>query len=221
MNIYFNTHFDKILSLGSNCYPKFFISKILKPSYGETELFDYIGSSMWSINMLILNDFKDIHNDTYFKLKPVLENDDPIVTNIKYNLRFKHDLKTVSDCNTVDFQNKLQRRIGRFKKNLKSGKVLFIRHQESQTRRIPFSVQRSEIDELEEFIDILDIKYKCSNVKILYINLDTDGWNERQNIFSVKINSLDYDWANAHKIIATLFEEKQVCNKLMDLAPST
>lgn len=216
MDTYFNNKFNKILSLGSNCYPKFFISKILKPPYGETELFDYIGTSMWSINQILLNDFQDIVNPIHFELYPILENEAPIITNTKYYLRFKHDLHTLTESEGDDFKNKIQRRIDRFKHNMNNNnKILFIRQQESQTNRIPYYKNlRSEEEELENFIDIVHMKYKCKEVTVIYINLESDGWNDKRTILSVKVDTLDYDWTTSHTTIKKLFEDKNITRLL-------
>jgi hypothetical protein len=217
MDTFFNGKFKRIISLGSNCYPKFFISKILKPVNGETDLFDYIGASMWSINALLLNDFAGLDDHKNFGLIPVLEGAEPIVTNTKYYLRFKHDLATVADANKAVFKDKLRRRVNRFKVGVTADSVLFIRQQESQTGRLPCKSSnslRSDAVELDDFIDILNMKYKCKKVVVIYINLDVDGWNERRDILSVKIDSLDYDWATAHTVIKELFEQKGVMDLL-------
>lgn len=217
MDIFFNRKFNRIFSLGSNCYPKFFISKILKPSNKETDLFDYIGASMWSINALLLNDFVGLNDHTNFALMPVLEGAKPIVINTKYYLRFKHDLATVADATNGIFKGKMARRLKRFNDGLTADSLLFIRQQESQTGRLPYtspSALRSDAEELDEFIDILHMKYKCKKVVVIYINLDVDGWNERRDVLSVKIDSLDYDWKIAHTVIQELFEKKGVMDLL-------
>ena len=217
MDIFFNEKFKRIFSLGSNCYPKFFISKILKPSNRETDFFDYVGASMWSINALLLNDFAGLDDHINFALMPVLEGGEPIVINTKYYLRFKHDLATVANANTVSFKGKMARRLKRFNHGLTADSVLFIRQQESQTGRLAYSspnALRSDAEELDEFIDILHMKYKCKKVVVIYINLDVDGWNERRDVLSVKIDSLDYNWKIAHTVIQQLFEKKGVMDLL-------
>ena len=118
---------------------------------------------------------------------------------------------------SADFQDKIKRRIARFKQNVsKNEHVLFIRHQESKTWRLRYNLHenRSEIDELGDFIDILYMKYNCKKVTVIYINLDHDGWNERRDILSIKIDSLDYDWYTAHNYIKELFETKKVTELL-------
>jgi hypothetical protein len=217
MDIYFNSKFNKILSLGSNCYPKFFIGRILKPVYGQTELFDYIGTSMWAINMLLLNDFAGLTDIQLFDILPILEGEEPIVTNTKYYMRFIHDLKKVSDSESVEFQEKIKRRIQRFKENMSSfDRILFIRRQEIQKGRIHYNggLKRPERDELDDFIDILHIKYKCRGVTIIYINLEEDGWNDRGDILCVKAESLGCEREDPHNVIMELFEKKHVIESL-------
>jgi len=217
METFFNGKFKRLISLGANCYPKFFISKVLKPVSGETDLFDFIGASMWSINALLLNDFAGLDDHRNFALVPILEGEEPVVTNTKYHLRFKHDLANAVDANKAVFKDKLARRVNRFKAGVTADSVLFIRQQEDQIRRLPYSrsnALRSEAEELDEFIDILYMKYKCKKVVVIYINLDLDGWNERHDILSVKIDRLDYEWATAHKVIQALFEQKGVVDLL-------
>lgn len=217
MKTYFNAKFNKILSLGSNCYPKFFIKRILNPPYGETELFDYIGTSMALINMLLLNDFEGLYEPSNFALIHTLEGEEPVVTNTKYYMRFIHDLKAVTDADSTEFQEKIQRRIGRFKKNMTEfDRILFIRRQEIQKGRIHYNggLVRPEREELDEFIDILKIKYNCPDVTIIYINLDEDGWNDRGDILSVKAASLGCEREDPHNVIKELFIEKGVMLEL-------
>lgn len=219
MRGFLNNKFNKILSLGSNCYPKFFISRILNPPYGETELFDYIGTSMASINQLLLNDFDGLYEPSNFALIHTLEGEEPMITNTKYYMRFIHDLKKVTDADSSEFQAKMQRRILRFKKNMTEfDRILFIRRQEIQKGRIYYKGEgllRPERMELDEFIEILKIKYNCANVTIIYINLDEDGWNDRGDILSVKTSSLCCEREDPHNVIKELFVEKDIV-KLLD-----
>ena len=54
-------HFN-ICSIGYDCSIKRFISQYIDC---ELNVFDYIGTPMWSINELILNNFNDITNINY------------------------------------------------------------------------------------------------------------------------------------------------------------
>ena len=212
MDIYFNNKYDKILSLGANCSVKFFIKRCLNPPYGETELFDYIGSSMRQINELILNDFEDLTTAKYFKSLIIIRSQSPIITNTKYHMRFLHDLKKPEDASSPVFKDKIQRRILRLKSYIVNSKdILFIRQQESNINRIPYILNlRSELEELRDFIDIIKMKYGCIRLTVIYINLEYDGWNKEHDIFSIKSPCLYNDLKTIHIHMQSLFEEKQV-----------
>ena len=80
----------KIISLGSNCFIKLFLNDINYKE--ETYFFDYIGTSMWSINELIENNFNDLFNKDKFEKKQILFlGKDKYI--YQYYLRFKHDVK--------------------------------------------------------------------------------------------------------------------------------
>lgn len=149
----------------------------------------------------------------------ILESEAPVVTNSKYYLRFRHDLKTVAETQTVEFLEKMNRRVSRFKKNIASSEhVLFIRMQETQDGRIKYGQEETtyetEHDAIEEFIDILYMKYNCRKVTVIYINLTADGWNKRGDVLSVKISEIGKDWERAHLAIEELFREKYVLGQL-------
>ena len=123
----------------------------------------------------------------------------------------------MSDSESVEFQEKIKRRIQRFKENMSSfDRILFIRRQEIQKERIHYNggLKRPERDELDDFIDILHIKYKCRGVTIIYINLEEDGWNDRGDILCVKAESLGCEREDPHNVIMELFEKKHVIESL-------
>jgi len=216
MNTFFLQKYDKILSIGSNCYPKFFIKRILQPPYGETELFDYIGTSMWAINSLLRHNFQNMLIDEEYALLPILTKGNPIVTNTRYYLRFRHDLKTVNHAKSSIFKDKILRRVNRFKKILQTSRnVLFIRLQENMENRISYhTTNTTEYEELTIFLSLLKSLYHCEHVTILYINLEKDGWNDSHDILSVKIDSLNHNWETVHITLQTLFAEKNIIDLL-------
>lgn len=217
MNNFFNTRYDKIMSLGSSCFPKFFIENIVKPTPNLTELFDFIGTSMMSINALIRNDFKDMLNPEEFFMMPIMEGFDPIVTNMRYYLRFKHELATVADARTEKFKSQIVRRVERFKNYMTScSNILFIRYQENDVgRKQYFKKSISEYDEIEIFLAQIRLKYKC-NPTVIYINLEKDGWNAKHNILSVKIDALEQDYKTVDRTIENLFIKKRVIEQLIE-----
>lgn len=88
------SNFDKILSLGFNCYPK--LALTYSGQFTETQLFDYTGCAMWSICQLMKNDYKgltDVRN--FINLKIHSDKKQTIPTNKTYYIRFPHDLHDV------------------------------------------------------------------------------------------------------------------------------
>ncbi len=82
----------KVISLGYNC----FIKKYMNDNNikQETNLYDYIGVSMWSINELLLNDFSNLYDINDYKKYKIFTNDSYItIINERYYLRFPHEFK--------------------------------------------------------------------------------------------------------------------------------
>lgn len=93
--------FDKILSLGYNCFFKLSMSN--QCIFQETQLFDYIGTSMWGINQLIKNEYEGLlkpENYKQIKIDTIMPHQ--IVTNIQYYMRFPHDLKNIDTKSLKD-----------------------------------------------------------------------------------------------------------------------
>ena len=158
----------------------------------ETQLFDIIGTSMWSINQLIENRFEGILDSRLFKDLVHKEGDKPIVTNTRYNLRFKHDLEKAMQSRSLSFQAKVNRRIPRLEGIFRSAKQLvLIRYQEIQTRRIQHGPITDERAELYRFTTLLRSHYHQQNYVIIYITSGPGGWDETHRILSVHTDELD------------------------------
>ena len=198
---------DIFISLGYNCFFKKFIKNKLKHNK-ETNFFDYIGTSMWSINELLTNDFEDFFNKSDYKNIPIKinENND-FITNTKYYIRFFHDLNT-SKFNGVnkekyfkDFVSSYTRKKNRLYQLLNdNNKILFLRLEEDNTNRInyPEYEDMAKIDEIENliiFTKIIKNKFPNLNFTVLFISkkLKTNI-DESNNI--IIINSGDYPLNN-------------------------
>ena len=78
---------NNVISLGYNCFFKKFLKIKLKINK-ETNFFDNIGTSMWSINELLLNDFQDFFIPEYYKQLEIKNNSNPnFLSNTKYYIR--------------------------------------------------------------------------------------------------------------------------------------
>lgn len=170
--------YDKIISLGSNCYVKFFLKHIKYEQ--ETFFFDNIGSPMWSVCELINNDFDDVLNFNDYNSEIIIKGYARIVTNKKYNLKFKHDLRDLTTgCNGVEFlkfKETYDRRIKRFQDLLSSeDNVLFIRFEEiKENRMINKSYdEKNKISELEYiklFSEFITTNFPNLKFKIIFIS---------------------------------------------------
>uniref|UniRef100_A0A6C0E1T5 Papain-like cysteine peptidase n=1 Tax=viral metagenome TaxID=1070528 RepID=A0A6C0E1T5_9ZZZZ len=214
--------FDKIISLGSNCYIKMFLDSHLKKE--ETQFFDYIGTSMWSINELIKNDFQGLYDYKNFEKKHILNKGDKyIFTNNLYYVRFKHDFNQNFSSNVNDikedkkfleFVNKYKRRQKRFMEILNSKEnILFIRYEEDNKDRIKYYEEKDEIEFIYEFMKIL--KTINPNKKFFFILLSHEKSLEDKdnNLFVVKINDPVKIWTEApNKIKNTLLENEKKMN---------
>lgn len=143
--------FDQVCSLGYNCYPKLYLNdkKICK----ETNFFDYIGTSVWSIVELINNDFDGMFDKSNYKIMNIDRSKDTefLVVNEKYFIRCKHEFKKTLDKKfdpekideyEIDeeeldnFIEKMKRRKERFMNLLVSNEsVIFLRYEEDTAKR--------------------------------------------------------------------------------------
>lgn len=180
----------KIISLGYDCTIKMTWCK-----NQETHFFDYIGSSMWSINKLLQNKFEDSLNLDLFKNIEIL-NGMYSMTNKKYYLRFHHDFKFTAQIGQVkkmtmripeeikdNFVEKYTRRINRFYDLLNGNeKVLFIRKEED-LNRIKYPeyneyIKYSEIYYIKQFIKIIQEKFPKLKFKIIFISFSQETQEE-------------------------------------------
>ena len=192
-----------ILSLGSNCFPAAYIKRYLRPVNKETQLFDTIGTSMWSINKLIEENFEGIIDQDNFKDIQHREGDSTVVTNIRYNLRFLHDLRASIQARSLPFQAKISRRVQRIEGIFREApQLLLIRYQEIQVRRIQQGPPTDEYAELCRFAALLRSKYRHHNFVIVYISERESVWDEENRIQTVHIPSIDIPWKGCAAAIA-------------------
>ena len=200
MTVFMKRNYSNIISLGSNCFFKMYIS-YLKINQ-ETNYFDYIGSSMWAIVDL----FKNNELDKVFNKKEDFENmsimskgdDKFIITNRKYYLRFKHnfkqDYKNFTNTslkgdelfNNVkeSYKRRSERLINQFSNfDSNSKPILFLRYEEDNDYRIIHDDYKdknikSELDYLIDFSNLLKKKYENLKFHILFFTT-----NQKENVF--------------------------------------
>jgi hypothetical protein len=194
-----------LISLGYNCFPKLFITKLIKK---ETHLFDYVGSSTWSILKLLENNFENFLNKKfyYYPNETFIPHDSSYnITNKEYYLRFIHDNDFLkNDENWNEFYNKYTRRINRFNELLKSDKNLLFFYLEDTIFRLEmlyeeikqyyptnkenYEIEQSKLEQsrMFEIVDILKKKYNKYNFKIIYFSNLIEKTYYNNNIIFIK-----------------------------------
>ena len=205
--------YDKVLSLGSNCFVKSFLqySNIIQ----ETNFFDNIGSPMWGVCELLENDFGDLSNiQDYDKLQ--INDKLKTLTNKRYYLRLKHqdhiwrnnkpDLKSLNNL-FVTFE----RRAKRFQEHLKDNKkILFIRLEQDDSKRVfyPEYKGKNEGDEIKyvkEFSKIIKRKYPELTFDILFISKIVDPSYDEENKIIIMPNPYeDMHWDDCNNKLNTI-----------------
>jgi len=218
------TRFDCILSLGSSCVPKRYISKCIAPC--ETDVFDYIGTPyMWSVNSLIESRWASITDPDTLKFLPLYKFNIfrmmvSLVTNTRHYIQFAHDAPRLRDI-TPEFHAKIKRRTERFDAKMRESKsVLFIRIKGdvSPTSYPKYNMHiieplirghPKEEEAMEQFIPLIKSVYGTPSVTMIYLNDEQDGWNADKTILSVKCD-INMDYKTAHTTIDDLFKKKGV-----------
>ncbi|ARF12567.1 putative papain-like cysteine protease [Klosneuvirus KNV1] len=128
-------NFDIIISLGVNCYPRIYIND--KKNIKTTEyFFDDIGTPLWAVKELLVNNF-DGYFDTnnYKKIKIFEDSRYDIMVNTKYYIRYDNAYPISMLQHLFDiFQSKKTKFIDLL---TSSQKVLFIRYEEPLISDIP------------------------------------------------------------------------------------
>jgi hypothetical protein len=212
--------FDKnkfeIISLGYNCSIKKIIMEIFLIKT-ETNFFDYIGSTMWSINNLFENDFENLLDEENYKNIQIKTNVQAnYLTNTQYYLRFFHDLTNITNKPTKLFFDKYLRRIDRLYNFLRqSKKIIFIRLEETNKDRIIYpeyadNFNTPEIEHLKKFSKIINNKFQNNNFLIIYLTKTfEDNYDPENNLLCVNFNKYDeLNWKNCAILIRNVLLDK-------------
>lgn len=202
------------ISLGYNCYVKRYIDTIWS---GETNLFDWIGTSMWGILMLFQEDFKDAFERDFYSFVKITTERRPILTHNKYYIRVLHD-----EMDT--YTQKYLRRLERLKTILNTANdnsdihLLFIRLEESQYARIMYEnyaeyYRHDELHYIKLLTEFLVTNYPKLQFTFAYIRPDT-GTGTRSSIHDylghriVEINTdIEITWINCREKLAEILKD--------------
>jgi hypothetical protein len=212
---------DNLISIGYNCFFCKFIKTKLKIKK-ETFFFDNIGTSMWSINELLLNDFEDFFLPINYQQIQIKNNENVnFLSNIKYYLRFKHDL-TIDDFNNkgkyngkyfTNFLTTYLRRKNRLYELLTTcKKVIFLRLEEDNIDRIIYpeyedKLKNTEFENLLIFTEIIKKKFPNLSFNVIFISRTMET-----NIYTLNniiiLNTGIYkviDWIKSHDELESIF----------------
>jgi len=212
---------NNLLSIGYNCFFKKFIKEKLMYKK-ETQFFDYIGTSMWSINELLLNDFDNFFNSEYYKKIQIKTNEDSnFLSHTKYYVRFPHDLIDIKFNNNynspyfINFIETYQRRKTRLYNFLTNcNKVIFLRLEEDNDERILYpeyeeKIKKTEFENLIIFTEIIKKKFCNLNFVVIFVshsletNIDDTNNIIILNCGKYKVN----DWKKSQDELEQIFLE--------------
>jgi hypothetical protein len=212
--------YDKVISLGSNCYIRLYLDSINVKK--ETHFFDNIGSSMWSINKLVENNFSDLFNqDDYCMMHISNTKDKYIYTHKKYYLIFKHDflqnylsnVNSVSKKTFLEFKIKYERRKERFIQLINNkDTVLFIRLEENRNPKIHHEIyeknfETSELEYVKIFSNIIKKINPSKKFLIIFISKQNkNNYDFENNIITIKDILNINTWIKCDKKLQELFE---------------
>lgn len=129
-------NFDKIISLGYNCFPCMYKNHKFGKNTQES-LFDDVATPAWAIRELLANDFEGLFDVKNFTLMPLFTNSNKkFMTNIKYYIRFTDKYPITGIKSVVEI---LKKKKDMFMNYLDSNeKILFIRYEESTVNEFPY-----------------------------------------------------------------------------------
>lgn len=230
--------YDKVISLGYNCYMKLFLK--YKKIDQETNFFDYIGTSLWSIIDMFDNNFEGVFDEKEYKIMRIMEKgpDMFLVVNEKYFIRCKHEFKKTLETNfkginmsTIDteeitnFLSKMNRRKDRFIDLLKNDdSILFLRYEEDPVGRcrlkqydekIKLSSEglTSNLKKISGIFKQFNNKKKFLIIDLSYRHNKTEYFNEH-NLIKIKMKERIHRWECAHtEIDSALNNEKEFLSR--------
>jgi hypothetical protein len=222
-----------LVSLGYNCFIKKYLNN--KNILQETQLFDNIGSPMWSINEFIRNDYKYLFNINDYAYLKIYDNyNEMMMTNKKYFFVFLHDFqnKIIIDKYTNKkinislnlkimyylFKEKYERRISRFKLLLSNNNsIVFFRLEESLKNKIyhnyyknNLKYYKSEYNYLKEFSLLIKKKYKNLKFNIIFLNNSIiNKFDSAYNILTINVNNINLSYDNCDYEINKIIESNK------------
>jgi Putative papain-like cysteine peptidase (DUF1796) len=202
MNAMFNKGGCVPISLGFNCHVAMFIEKLgqMDSKFYERQIFDWLGSPMWSVYELVKNDFADFMSPQHMAIRQRYDyKDEKYPVNTKYDMSFLHDFGinvTKIPPNVMGMvSERYGRRIVRMRELLRgSRELLFIRLERDSSDKVasPESAG-SAIGETEAVILFADlVKSRGAPYTIVYLTFtEPKGWDAERRICYVHFPKID------------------------------
>lgn len=211
----------RVISLGFNCYCKGYIDEYLKSS--PYNIFDFIGTSVWSITELLKNNFDGLLSRENIHRININTNELPMYTNVKYYVRFTHDNFDENMVNVENTIKKLQRRINRFNEEIKnnSNTIIFLRLEENNKYRIEHpqyfeKTRQTEYDQLIELSTYIKLNIN-NNFKIIYLSSNPTNYDKENNIICINADTTKFFWQTCGKLFnSTLTENKDFLKNCLE-----
>jgi hypothetical protein len=192
--------FDGVLSLGSNCFIKKYLQGVAQVGCQETQLFDYIGTSAWAIQVLLENRFLNFfHFPSYEYMHVLSKGDEYMMVHRGYYLRFKHDFLQsykretyrLGEKDYTSFKAKYQRRIPRFYHTMQTReRILFLRLEERNPDRVQHTryTERfaiSEVDQMLELCRTFQRIFPKNRITTIFLSSEVEEsqWFEEEGLF--------------------------------------
>ena len=183
------------VSLGFNCSVARCITLMGEQDgcFYERQVFDWLGTGMWAIVMLIKNEFSDFLDSNLLEYRlRYADRKELYPTNIKYDIPMLHDFEQrnsvcIRNAELIPVVEKYQRRIKRFYELLKGDKeIVFIRLERNLKDRITTPESTNYVvDEkvsLLEFVSIL--KTSGTKYSIIFLtDTNEDGYDPENRIY--------------------------------------
>jgi len=198
----------------------------------ETQFFDYIATSVWSIIELLENDFEGMFDKENYKIVNLMKDGDDqfIVINTRYFIRCKHEFKKtlnqkfmvenykekkIDDKELDDFIETMKRRKERFLNLFSSNKsILFLRYEEDPTGRLDFPEYEEKmripfIDNLKKLSDVFKKMNPSKKVFILDVSHrnEKSEYMEEHRIIKIKMEKRVDHWIKASRMMTETLEK--------------
>ena len=213
----------KFISIGYNCFPKKYINHILHININKsiediyntdddiyyTQLFDFIGTPMYTINKIISEGLEGLNNIENYTIRQICKNKPyKCVLQTQYNIRVPHYLnENFTKIDLDKFINSMNRKMLRLNTILSDNNniIYFIRLSENIQNMIIYNdshviYDKTEYEYLNDFINIISSKYPLLRFNILFYNYNENKYEN--NIISIKVNYDELNWDNCVDIFS-------------------